>query len=263
MSRPADPLLTVWQNRPMQRPRALAILVDEFVAKARSIQKVVSSAAGGDRDAVLSWPPMSRRARIFFPALACTALVTALGSTSFALAQPVEGLAAGRLLVAREGLTDPNFSRTVVLLVSYGESGAMGVVLNRPSHMRLQHLLPHLQLPSESNVQIHVGGPVAIRQATILSNTDDSEHNQSQVFGKVKVSGDLGLLERMVTEPRPGEQFRVYAGHAGWAPGQLEAEVERLGWHVFPATEAIVFADGEEDLWEVFVRRSRTRVAQR
>lgn len=168
-------------------------------------------------------------------------------------------LAKGTLLVAREDMHDSNFERTVVLLLAYGDTGAMGVVLNRPSHMTLDHLLPQLEGSPALEQPVYLGGPVAIRQATILFSTDLSA-GKAQVLGNVHVTGDLALLERLVTEPRPDEKYRVYAGHAGWAPGQLDVEMLRLGWHVLPASEAMIFGDPEE-LWETLMRRTRTRLA--
>ena len=208
---------------------------------------------------MLGWQAMSRRTRALLFVLLTGALVLALPVT----ARSVDDLATGKLLVAREGMGDPNFARTVVLLVSYSDSGAMGVVLNRPSHMRLDHLLPHLDLSAAEHDPVFFGGPVAIRQATILSTTDTALESQVKVFGKVHASGDLALLERMVTEPRPGEKFKVFAGHAGWAPGQLEAEVEGRGWLVMPAVEATVFTESYDGLWETLIRQSRDRIAMR
>jgi putative transcriptional regulator len=173
--------------------------------------------------------------------------------------QATPRIAPGKVLVAREDLRDPNFEGTVVLVVAYEETGAMGVVLNRPSHMRVDHLLPHLELSPQFNQKVFVGGPVAQRQATILFSTDEPE-GRHHVFGTIHVTGELALLERMVTEPRPGERYRVFAGHSGWAAGQLDAELLRLGWHVMPATEEMVLGD-TEDLWETLIRRTRSRLA--
>lgn len=204
--------------------------------------------------------------RLMIPSSRSLVLVVLLGAlliTGTVAAQSTASLATGKLLVAREGLQDPNFSRTVVLLVRYDESGAMGLVLNRQSHMRLDHLLPHLERSLDDHDPVFIGGPVAVRQATILSTTDEPQVGQVPVLGNLYATGDLRLLERMVTRPSPGERFRVYAGHAGWAPGQLEAEVLSLGWFVFPATTDDVFANDGEALWEMFIRRTRSRLAMR
>ena len=176
-------------------------------------------------------------------------------------AQAATELAKGKLLVAREGLSDPNFSKTVVLLLDYGDSGASGVVLNRPSPFRLEQLLSDKEWSAQAREPVYVGGPVAVTRALMLFTKGKNEAKGSPVIGAVHVGWDLELLERLVTDPQGGDRFRVFAGHAGWAAGQLDAEVERLGWYVFPATEAEIFSSGGEQLWEAFIRKTRTRTA--
>lgn len=193
--------------------------------------------------------------------LGIVAVTGLLFSTSRLPAQPAASLGKGRLIVASEGLLDPNFDRTVVLLLDHGEAGSMGIVLNRPSRARLDRILPGLEGAGEIEEPFFVGGPVAIREMLMLFTTGEEHADQMHVLGTVYAGWDEELLERMLTKPRGGEKFRLYAGHAGWAPGQLEAEVEARGWHIFPATEAIIFAGGEEDLWHGFIRRTRMRIA--
>lgn len=173
----------------------------------------------------------------------------------------MEALGQGKLLVARESLRDPNFSRTVLLVLSYDQTGAAAVVLNRPSHMHVDHLLPHLDLQDDANATVYIGGPVAVRRATILATADELADTGSGIVGDIHMTADLAVLERMVTEPRPGERFRVFAGHAGWAPGQLDDEMRRRSWYVLPATESVVFSEGGEALWEELVGRTRSRIA--
>jgi putative transcriptional regulator len=191
-------------------------------------------------------------------------LVALFGLTLLLLSAQLRGQmtdepATGKLLVAREDMRDPNFERSVVLLVAYGDTGAMGVVLNRQSHMHLDHLLPHLEDSPALDQPVFLGGPVATRQATILFSSDEPD-GRARILENVYVTGDLRLLERLVTNPRPKEEYRVYAGHAGWAPGQLDAEMLRFGWHIFPADAAMIFGD-TENLWETLIRRTRSRMA--
>ncbi len=176
-------------------------------------------------------------------------------------AQAATALAKGKLLVAREGLRDPNFSKTVVLLLDYSDSGASGVVLNRPSPFRLEQLLSDHEWAARAREPVYLGGPVAVTRALMLFTATVNEAERSPVIGAVHVGWDLELLEQMVIDPQESDRFRVFAGHAGWAAGQLEAEVERLGWYVFPATEAEIFSSGGEQLWEAFIHRTRARTA--
>jgi putative transcriptional regulator len=195
--------------------------------------------------------------------LLCLPLLLTALTASIGAGESIHGLERGKLLVARESLRDPNFSRTVLLILSYDETGAAAVVLNRPSHMKVDHILPHLDLPEESNQTVYIGGPVAVRHATILATAAELEGAGPKIVGEVRLTADLSVLERMVTDPRPDEEFRVYAGHAGWGPGQLDDEMRRQGWYVFPASEEDVFSAADEDLWNMFIRRTRSRIAMR
>ena len=194
--------------------------------------------------------------------VAAVLLVTALAQAQAPLGQSGSALAKGKLLVARESLFDPNFARTVVLLIDYGETGASGVVLNRPSPFEVDHILPDLEWSSQVKEPVYIGGPVAVTRALMLYSTDREHEGSQHVFGAVHAGWDVALLESLVTKPLPNEKFRIYAGHAGWAAGQLEAEVERLGWYVFPATLSEVFTADEDGLWRSFIKRTRTRIAQ-
>lgn len=189
------------------------------------------------------------------------ALVLVLGIAAPASPQARDRPAKGKLLVASEGLLDPNFARTVVLLLEYGESGALGVVLNRPTEGTLADLLPDSEWASHARDPIHLGGPVAINQALMLYSRSEKAPDQRHVLGDVHTGWDLELLERLVVEPGPQEKVRVYVGYAGWAPDQLAAEIERGGWYVLPATEATIFSDKNDELWRELIERTRTRIA--
>lgn len=190
-------------------------------------------------------------------------LIAVLARPPATLAQFVEPLAPGKLLVASENLLDPNFSRTVVLLLHYDETGAMGVVLNRPSEVTLEHFLPDLEWASQTEEPVYVGGPVGLGYARMLFTTGENHADHKRIVGSVYAGWNLALLERLVTERHRGDRFRIFAGHAGWAAGQLEAEVAEKGWHIFPASEGLVFTDDGDELWELLIDRTRIRVARR
>ncbi len=200
-------------------------------------------------------------------------LAAVLALSSSAAAQPGTPPAKGRLLVASEGLRDPNFERTVVLLLEHGASGTLGLVLNRPSSLPVEKLLPDFESGEGMEETFYVGGPVEIHHMSMLFSTGKEHTTYLHVLGNVYAGWDGELLERMVKEPREEDRFRLYAGHAGWAPGQLEAEIEARGWYVFPGSESVIFGDGtggsdghdrpdrNEELWRDFIRRTRTRIA--
>jgi putative transcriptional regulator len=158
----------------------------------------------------------------------------------------------GQLLVASPGMFDPNFRRTVVLIAVHTDEGAMGLVLNRPTELTVGQAtgaLAQLTGPAEL---VHQGGPVSPQNVIVLAEFDDPD------LAAQIVLGDIGFLpaEADIDELVPSvRRARVFAGHAGWGPDQLESEMERDDWIVEPATPDDVFSDGGEDLWASVLER--------
>lgn len=172
-------------------------------------------------------------------------------SPSSAQRSAAAGLAPGKLLVASRALRDPNFHQTVVLLVEYGAlTGALGLVLNRPSRVELAALLPELEgIPERLSRHVHVGGPVEPTLFTLLVRSSAEPESSDRVYPDLFRSQSRELLERLVSAPVPEEDFRAYAGYAGWAPGQLEAELAVGGWHLVDGRAAIVFEQPTDRMW--------------
>jgi putative transcriptional regulator len=158
----------------------------------------------------------------------------------------------GQLLVAAPVLTDPNFHRTVVLVGEHGATGAMGVVLNRPSLVAVTDAIAPLAALTAHDDVVHVGGPVQTDAVVVLADFVEPERSAGVVFdsvgfvpGEVGDPDDLGRLRAA----------RVYVGYAGWGPGQLELELEERAWIVVTATLADVFSDDPDRLWSSVLRR--------
>ncbi len=164
-------------------------------------------------------------------------------------------LAPGTFLVASRRLRDPNFAKTVILLVAYDEHGAQGVVLNRPSPIRVSRALPDLPKSKAPSPYIYLGGPVAPTQMRILLQTDKPSEDMQQVLENVYLSGSLGVLQDLITQAQPTPRFRAFAGYAGWEPGQLEREIERGGWHVFHADVDAIFDPSPSSVWPRLIRK--------
>ena len=145
----------------------------------------------------------------------------------------------GKLLIASPGLTD-FFRRTVVLVLEHTEDGAVGVVLNRPSETQVDEAVPDLSELAEPQDVVHVGGPVGPDSVIVLGRFDDPGEAASIVFE------DLGVVDPGAGMPEI-HASRVYAGHAGWGPGQLDGELEQDAWIVEPAHAEDPFDEG--DLW--------------
>ncbi|HYI37523.1 MAG TPA: YqgE/AlgH family protein [Thermoleophilaceae bacterium] len=157
---------------------------------------------------------------------------------------PIDSLR-GKLLVAAPQLED-YFHRTVVLVLEHTDEGAMGLVLNRPTESEVIEAVPSLSDLVDSSDLVHAGGPVQPDSVLVLGDFEEPEDAGTQVVGT------LGLLDPERPEAELN-RVRVFAGYAGWAPGQLDLELEQEAWIVVPADPDDAFS--EEDLWGDALRR--------
>jgi putative transcriptional regulator len=156
----------------------------------------------------------------------------------------------GRLLLASPQLLDPNFVHTVILLIEHTEMGALGLVLNRPTGKTIEELWRQVgQSPCESSQPVHLGGPVS--GPLMAVHTQDLLAEQEIVPG-VFFAAKKKHLDELV---RADGQYKIFIGHAGWGPGQLENEIQEGAWQSLPALRDDVF-DPADDLWQRLVRRA-------
>lgn len=166
----------------------------------------------------------------------------------------------GRLLVAVPGMYDPNFDRTVVLLLEHTEDGALGVVLNRPSETGVEEALPGWEPVAATPPVVFVGGPVAPTGALALGTvTGEPTEGWTPVLGSVGLL-DLGQSPTS-TAGTEVAQARLFAGHAGWTAGQLEGEIAGGGWFVVDAEPDDALASDPEQLWPSVLARQPGRLA--
>jgi putative transcriptional regulator len=155
----------------------------------------------------------------------------------------------GQLLIATAGLLDPNFHRTVVLVAEHSDEGAMGLVLNRPAEVAVADAAPQLEGLVGPGEPVFVGGPVESQAVVVLAEFDEPEEAAALVLA------DVGFMPAE-TEVEPAtRRARVFAGYAGWSPGQLEAELAEAAWILEPARPEDVFAAPGEDVWSDVLRR--------
>jgi len=162
----------------------------------------------------------------------------------------------GKFLIASRQLLDPQFAETVVLLIEYNQRGAMGIIINRPSELKLSAVLPEIQVLGERPDTIYLGGPVAKNQLLLLIRTSSPPEGSRLVFEDIHVSSSQAVIKRMIKNPEGEERFRVYAGYAGWAPGQLDNEIATGGWHVLRADAETVFDKSASEIWPDLIHRS-------
>lgn len=157
----------------------------------------------------------------------------------------------GQLLIAGPSLVDPNFRRSVVLVGEHGDEGALGVILNRASESTIDEALPELGALVPGSESIHVGGPVQPSAIVVLA-----EFAQPELAAAI-VLEDVGFLPAEVDPDALGElrRARVFAGYAGWGPGQLDDELAEGSWIVAPAVADDVFTVDPDELWSDALRR--------
>jgi len=162
----------------------------------------------------------------------------------------------GRFLIASRQLLDPHFAESVVLLIEYNNNGALGVIINRPSEMKLSAVLPEIEGLEQRPDTIYLGGPVARNQLLLLIRTSSPPEGSRHVFKDIHVSSSQAVIQRMIKNPESEERFRAYAGYAGWAPGQLDSEIATGGWHVLRADVETVFDKSPSEIWPDLIQRS-------
>ncbi|MEH1128493.1 YqgE/AlgH family protein [Micromonospora sp. CPCC 206061] len=161
----------------------------------------------------------------------------------------------GQLLVATPALKDPNFDRTVVLLVAHEAGGALGVVLNRATEVPVSEVLGNWGTMAREPAVLFEGGPVQPESAICLARMRPGAR---KVRGFHPVSGSVGTVDLSV-DPETLQSslvgIRVFAGYSGWSAGQLEDEISTGSWFVFDALPGDAFVERPEDLWSMVLRR--------
>jgi putative transcriptional regulator len=165
----------------------------------------------------------------------------------------------GQIIIATPTLMDPNFARSVVLIAEHTDEGAMGLVLNRPATTLVDEAVPDLAWLAGEDDNVWVGGPVAETAVMVLAEWDDVE------LAGALVDGDLGFVGTDADQPEQLDgairRARVFAGHAGWGPGQLEEELAEETWIVEAPRRDEIFCADADGLWAAVLRRKGSRYA--
>jgi putative transcriptional regulator len=176
-------------------------------------------------------------------------------------AQP--GTLAGQLLVARTELRDPRFIRTVVYIVHHDAGGAMGLILNRSiGGAPLSELLERFGLESKGvngEIRVHFGGPVEPARGFVLHTADYEIEGTQVVKDGIAVTARPEVLRAIGTGTGPRRSLFAL-GYAGWASGQIEAEIKTGAWEIVPADKALVFDENYETKWERAMARRTIRL---
>jgi putative transcriptional regulator len=191
-----------------------------------------------------------------------TLAVALLLSALPARPQAEPDVAAGCLLVSSRDMRDPNFAQTVILVVSYGDEGAMGIILNRRTKVAASRVFEDWKEAKGHSEPVFLGGPVERMGALALLRSRTNLADARKILGEVHVTSDQGLLGKRLAAGVPPEKFRIYMGYSGWAADQLDSEVDLGAWHVFPANADLVFDPEPETLWDRLIRKTDMRIAR-
>jgi putative transcriptional regulator len=176
------------------------------------------------------------------------ALMLVVGASCPTVAEDRKSLTA-ILLVARGELRDPNFADSVVLVMNNLGPAPIGLVVNRPTEIPVARLFPDLKRLAPLHDKVYFGGPVELASVWFLFRAARAPEHAVQAFGNIYLSANRDLLLQLLGRDKPMDNLRIFIGHSGWGPGQLEAEIARGAWTLERADPDAIFKGKPEHPW--------------
>ena len=168
------------------------------------------------------------------------------------LAAPARAEPTGILLVAKPGMTDPNFRETVIAVTRADDGATVGVILNRPARTRLAEMAPNLSGADKFRDPVYRGGPVMQQVVVALFASREPPRDAAfEVMPQVYLTLHPRNIEAQLA--KPDARMRLFSGFAGWAPRQLEAEIADDAWYALRASESVLFRRDTTGLWRELV----------
>ena len=164
----------------------------------------------------------------------------------------------GSFLVAASQLRDPNFYRSVILMLEHSPESAMGLIVNRPSSITVGKVLAQHNPINCVGAPVYQGGPVSENSLFVLHNNLSLAKQDQEIAPGVFLVGSEDSFDDLLRKELPhdkGVSFRLVCGYAGWGAGQLEQELQRGDWHVVPADGSLILDEDPYGLWEVCTRK--------
>jgi len=152
------------------------------------------------------------------------------------------------LLVASQQMADPRFREAVILVTRHGNTGPIGVIVNRPQDITLDKIFP--DYPAAKEFSLFDGGPAYPKQISYLVRGADAVEGALTISGNIYLAYDVSLLDELLNGKRHYTGLRVMHGLASWAPGQLEYEIKLGDWFVMPLDEAVIFDRPPAEMWQ-------------
>ena len=172
-------------------------------------------------------------------------------------------LAAGKLLVASPDLPDPNFAKTVILLVQYDEDGVVGLILNRRSKVPVSRVLNELAGARNRPDPVYAGGPVGRNDVLALVRAPGERGDAKRVLPDIYLVSTRAAMEKAFAAVAGADTLHVYLGYSGWTEAQLENELDLGAWYIFQGNAKTVFDADPDGLWDRFIRETELRIASR
>lgn len=170
-----------------------------------------------------------------------------------AVTWPVPTLAAkpmtAILLVARADVSDPDFGESVVLVMNNLGDAPAGLIINKPTRLEVSQLFPGIKALAQLHDKVYFGGPVELETVWFLFRATTAPEHAIQACDGVYVSADRDLLMKLLGRAHPMEGLRIFLGHSGWSPGQLQGEIGRGDWRLERANPTAIFGGEPEHLW--------------
>jgi putative transcriptional regulator len=153
------------------------------------------------------------------------------------------------LLVAQDALSDPDFADSVVLVMNNLGPAPIGIIINRPTPVPVSQLFPSLKPLAKLHDKIYFGGPVEFDSVWFLFRAPTAPEHAVRAFDGIYLSSSRDLLLQLLGRDKPMDGLRIFIGHAGWAPGQLEAEIAAGAWTLKRADADAIFNRQPEHPW--------------
>jgi len=179
---------------------------------------------------------------------ALSALLLLLGmswSTSADDAKPLTAI----LLVARAELPDSDFADSIVLVMNNLGSGPAGVIINKPTQVPVARLFPDIKRLAQLHDKVYFGGPVEFGSVWFLFRAAKPPEHAIQACDGVYLSANRDLLLQLLARDKPMDGLRIFIGHSGWGPGQLETEIAHGDWTLERAAPEAIFKGRSEHRW--------------
>jgi putative transcriptional regulator len=172
-----------------------------------------------------------------------------LSGASSPLSADDSGKLTAILIVGKTDLPDDDFANSIVLVMNNLGPAPVGIVVNRPTRVTVPQLFPDDTRVARLKDKVYFGGPVELGEIWFLVRATTPPEHAMQAFDGVYLSADRELLRKLLGRPKPMDGLRIFLGHAGWAPGQLESEISRGAWTLQRADPDAIFNGKSEHLW--------------